>query len=170
MKNKRIFKEIIEYVLLILLVIIIRTFIVTPIKVEQNSMYPTLKPNDIMILNKIGYKLNGVNRFDIVVIKYEDEYLIKRVIGLPNEVIEYKNNKLYVNSSLIDEKFIKVETEDFTLEDIGVTKIPNNKYLVLGDNRGKSIDSRVFGLIDKDMIQGKTNLIIFPFKNIGRVN
>lgn len=170
MKNKKRFKEIMDYVFLILAVILIRTFIATPIKVEQNSMYPTLKPNDIMILNKIGYTLNGVGRFEIIVIKFEGEYLIKRVIGLPNEVVEYKDSKLYVNSSLVDEKFVKVETEDFSLEDIGISKIPKDKYLVLGDNRSKSIDSRTIGLIDKNMIQGKTNLIIFPFKNIGRVN
>ena len=170
-KNKKgIIKEYSEYLIIIAVVIIFRTFLYTPIIVQQQSMTPTLNPNDIMMLNKIGFKLNGVNRFDIVVIKVDDERLIKRVIGLPGEYIEYKDNKLFVDGSIIEEKFLKASTNDFILEVIGYEKIPEDKYFVVGDNRGNSTDSRIIGLIDKKDVIGKTNFILFPLKKFGTVN
>lgn len=165
-KNPTLKREIIDYVLIILAIILIRVFLFTPIKVEQNSMQPTLHPKDVMILNKIGIKLDGIKRFDIVVLHFKDEHLVKRVIGLPGEHIEYSENKLYINGEYIEENFIDTTTNDFELEDISYDVIPEDKYFVLGDNRNNSTDSRVFGLIDKEDIMGKTNLIIFPFKNI----
>ena len=81
MKNKT--KEIIIYGFIILVIILIRTFIITPIRVNGTSMDTTLQDKEIMILNKINYKLNDIERFDIVVIKKDDSYLIKRFIGLP---------------------------------------------------------------------------------------
>lgn len=169
MKKNNIGKEILDYILIIVAVLAIRTFLFTPIQVEQKSMIPTLNPNDIMVLNKIGYNIFGVNRFDIVVIKVEDEYIIKRVIGLPGEKIEYKNGKLLVNDKVLNEDFIDVKTEDFVLDSIGYDRIPKDKYFVLGDNRGNSTDSRVLGLIDKKDILGKTNFILFPFNKFGIV-
>ncbi|MDD2470036.1 MAG: signal peptidase I [Bacilli bacterium] len=165
----KVIKTIIEYLFIIILVIIIRTFIVTPIEVTGRSMETTLHNKDIMILNIIGYRLNGIERFDIVVIKEQDEYLIKRVIGLPGEIIEYKDNQLYINNKLNND-IIDYPTDDFTTTELtenGV--IPNDKYFVLGDNRNNSADSRIIGLIDKNKIIGKTNLIIFPFKHFGVV-
>lgn len=167
--KKNIKKDILEYALIILVVIIIRVFLFTPIRVEQKSMFPTLHPNDIMVLNKIGFSLGGVKRFDIVVIKTKEEYIIKRVIGLPGEYIEYKNNKLYINNKVVQESFINIDTDDFILEVIGHETIPKNKYFVVGDNRGNSTDSRIIGLIDKKDIIGKTNFILYPFNNLGIV-
>ena len=86
--NKRL-KDVMEYVIIILAVLLIRTFVATPIRVSGDSMYPTLKDGNIMILNKIGYSINGLKRFDIVVIKYQNEKIIKRVIGLPGDYVEY---------------------------------------------------------------------------------
>jgi signal peptidase I len=166
--NKTI-KTIIEYLLIIVAVIVIRVFVITPIEVNGRSMEGTLYDKDIMILNILGYHTGGIKRFDIVVIKYGDEYLIKRVIGLPGEVVEYNDNKLYINDKLVKD-VVKIGTADFSTENIvegGV--IPENKYFVLGDNRGNSSDSRVIGLIDKKDILGKTNLILFPFNHFGIV-
>lgn len=151
---------------MIIIVVVIRTFVMTPIKVQQKSMFPTLKENDIMILNKIGFYTSGIERFDIVVINHENDFLIKRVIGFPGETIEYKNNKLYIDDKEIKEDFISVNTDDFMFDN----KIPKNKYFVIGDNRNNSVDSRLFGLIDKKDILGKTNLIIYPFNRFGAVN
>ncbi|MDD2489902.1 MAG: signal peptidase I [Bacilli bacterium] len=163
-------KTIIEYGLIILLVVFIRIFIITPIQVSGSSMNNTLQDNDIMLLNIIGYKLKNIKRFDIVVIDYEEEALIKRVIGLPGENIEYKDNKLYVDGNYIKELFINDEyTDDFSLNDLGYQVIPDNMYFILGDNRDNSTDSRYIGLINKDQIIGKTNIIIYPFSRWGLV-
>ncbi len=167
-KKKKSFKrDILHYIIIIILVIVVRSFIITPIRVEQKSMNPTLKHNDIMMLNKIGLKLNDINRFDVVVLNVQDEYLIKRVVGLPGEYIEYKDNKLFVNDKVVEENFTRTNTGDFVLEVIGYDIIPENKYFVIGDNRGNSTDSRIFGLINEEDIIGKTNIVIFPFKNFG---
>lgn len=122
-----------------------------------------------MILDKIGYRINGLKRFDIVVIKYNNEKIIKRVIGLPGDYIEYKDNILYVNGKEIKEEYKRDITNNFSLKDLGYEKIPENKYLVLGDNRSISKDSRIIGLIDKEDIEGYTGIIVFPFKRIGNV-
>lgn len=132
-------------------------------------MVPTLLDGDIMILDKIGYRINGLKRFDIVVIKYNNGKIIKRVIGLPGDYIEYKDNILYVNGKEIKEEYKRDITNNFSLKDLGYEKIPENKYLVLGDNRSISKDSRIIGLIDKEDIEGYTGIIVFPFKRIGNV-
>lgn len=160
-------KAVLSYLSIIVLVILIRLFLVTPIIVNGPSMNDTLYNNDVMILNKIGYQINGVKRFDVVVIKYGDDHIIKRVIGLPGEIVKYKNGVLYVNGKKIDEPFIDQKTEDFSTSSLiknGV--IPVNTYFVVGDNRNNSYDSRYIGFIKKADIMGKTNIVIFPFKHI----
>lgn len=167
--KKNIIKEIFSYIVIILAVILFRTFLYSPIRVTGDSMIPTLYDGDIMILNKIGYRINGLNRFDIVVVKYQNEKIIKRVIGLPGDYVEYKDDILYINDKKVEETYKRDITNDFSLESLGYEIIPEGKYLVLGDNRGISKDSRIIGLVDKDDIQGYTNLIIFPFNKIKKV-
>ena len=156
-------KEILSYVIIIVIVLLIKHFIVTPIRVNGDSMNNTLKDKDIMILDKISYRFQDIKRFDIVVIKKDKEYLIKRVIGLPGETVEYKNNKLYINNKNVAEKFNHEETTDFILEE----KIPEGYYFVVGDNRPVSNDSRYIGLIKEEDILGKTSFVIFPFNRFG---
>ena len=162
-------KEIIEYIVLIVIILLIRTYLFVPIMVSGNSMVPTLNNGDVMILNKFSYLVNDIKRFDIVVVDYENEYIIKRVIGLPGDYVEYKNDILYVNGKKIKEEYDREYTEDFNLNDLNIEKIPNNYYLVLGDNRPISKDSRKIGLIDKKNIKGTTNFILFPFSRFGEV-
>ena len=162
-------KEIIEYIVLIVVILLIRTYLFVPIMVSGNSMVPTLNNGDVMILNKFSYLVNDIKRFDIVVVDYENEYIIKRVIGLPGDYVEYKNDILYVNGKKIKEVYDREYTEDFNLNDLNIKKIPNNYYLVLGDNRPISKDSRKIGLIDKKNIKGSTNFILFPFSRFGNV-
>lgn len=159
-------KEIIPYVVIVIVVVLIRTFIITPIKVNGTSMYDTLEHKDTMILNKIDVKINKLERFDIVVIETGDTYIIKRVIGLPGETIKYQDGKLYINGKKMKDPYYKNEnTSDFES-----VKIPENHYFVLGDNRSDSIDSRIIGPVSLDNIKGTTKLIIFPFKNMGIVD
>ncbi len=166
-RAKEVIKEFWIYIVLIILIILIKAYIVTPVKVNGTSMIDTLHDSDIMILNKLTYRFNDIKRFDIVVIDDKEELIIKRVIGLPGEYIEYKNNKLYVNGKYIKEKFSHKETDDFSINELEATKIPEDCYFVLGDNRVNSKDSRIIGFIPKKQILGKTSLTIFPFNRLG---
>lgn len=160
-------KEISVYVIIILIIILLKMYVISPIRVNGTSMDPTLENGDIMILNKIGYRITKIKRFDIVVIKYKDELLIKRVIGLPGEKIKYVNNTLYVNGKKLDEEFDKTYTYNFSLKEIGSTTVPDDSYFVLGDNREVSKDSRSIGFIDREDIVGKSSLTLFPFNRFG---
>ena len=168
-KWDKVTKEIITYALIIGVAILIKLFVFSPIKVNGSSMSPTLEDGDIMILNEIGYHLNGVDRFDIAVAKVDGEKLIKRVIGLPGEKVEYRENKLYINDELVVENFTHGDTEDFSLSQLNKKKIPENYYFLVGDNRGNSKDSRTIGLVHKSKIIGKTRLIIYPFSRTNTV-
>lgn len=161
-KLKKYFKEYISYIIIIVVVLLIRTFIITPGLVNGDSMLSTLHNNDLVIVNKIALK-KGINRYDIVVVKTEDTTIIKRVIGLPNEKVTYKNNKLYINDKLVDTIIEFQDTNDFELTS------GDNEYIVLGDNRMVSKDSRYIGPVKLSQIKGKVNLVLFPFNRIGKV-
>ncbi len=156
-------KEIITYIVIIVIVILIKTYVVTPILVSGNSMDETLLNKDVLLLNKMAYYFNDIKRFDIVIVDNETDYIIKRVIGLPGEKIEFKDNKLYVDGKFVKENFYHDETDDF--EEV----VPKGKYFVLGDNRDVSIDSRMLGSFPKNKILGRARLIIFPFNRFGKV-
>ena len=161
-KSKKVIKELIPYVVIIIVVLLVKQYVFSTISVDGNSMETTLYNNDFMILDKISVKFNKINRFDIVVIKQPKERLIKRVIGLPGEVIEYKDNRLYINGKEIKDNYGSNKTDDF-----GPIKLNDNQYYVLGDNRKISADSRYFGPFSKDQILGKANLVLFPFNRFG---
>lgn len=162
-KLKNILEELIPYVVIVIFVVLIRTFIATPVRVDGDSMNPTLENRELLLLQKFS---TNYNRFDIVVFRYNNDKLVKRVIGLPGDYIEYKDDKLYVNGEVIEENYIHKKTSDFKLEDFGYNKIPEGKYFVLGDNRTNSLDSRYIGLIDESDIEGIVKISIFPPKKI----
>jgi len=167
---RRFIKEIYPYIVIIILVFLIKKFLVAPVRVIGPSMKDTLLNGDIMILNKINYRINPIRRFDIVVIKYEKDLIIKRIIGLPGDKVEHKDNKLYINDVYYEEHFLSTgtTTTPFTTKSIsGFDVIPENCYLVLGDNREESKDSRIIGLINKKDIEGRASIIVFPFNRIG---
>ena len=160
-------KELLPYFVIIIVVALIRTFLVTPVRVTGRSMHPYLKDGEILMLNKTA---KDYNRYDIVVIDVGDTKIIKRIIGLPGENIEFKDCKLYINN-VEKEDFVKeCITDDFSLEGLyGYLSIPQGYYFVMGDNRRESSDSRDsrIGLIKEDQINGRSSLRIWPFGRFG---
>lgn len=152
-------KELMPYIIIIVVVVLFRTFIATPVRVDGSSMNPTLTNGQILILNKLD---KNYNRMDIVVFQYKNERLIKRVIGLPGETVLIENNKLYINDEEINDYSNDVKTADYNL---GI-KIPKGYYFLLGDNRYNSSDSRLIGLVNEDKILGKASLRLFPFTKL----
>ena len=100
-------------------------------------------------------------RFDIVVFNYNNSKLVKRIIGLPGETVEYKDGVLYVNGSPIDDPFAS-KTRDFKLSNLNIDVIPEGYYFVMGDNRNNSSDSRIIGPISLDSIEGTTTFSLWP--------
>lgn len=164
----------------LMLTFVIKQFLFTPVLVKGASMMPTLVDHDRVIVNKIGPTLQSYDRFDIVVIEMNEETnYIKRIIGLPGDKIEYKDDQLYINGEKYNEPYLdqyKNElkdtgtlTYDFTLEqNLGETTVPEGHYFVLGDNRRVSNDSRnpEVGFISEEQIMGTTNIICWPMEHI----
>ena len=168
---KGVLKTILTYVLIVFAVIIIRIFFIDPVRVDGSSMNTTLSNGEIMLLNKIVYRTSEIKRFDIVVIDEGDKYIIKRVIGLPGESVEYKNNVLYINGKQMEDPYPSTKTDDFSIQDIGHKKVPGDTYFVMGDNREDSLDSRYpeVGVIKKSKILGRAKFIIWPLNKFGSV-
>ena len=153
-------KELIPYVVIVVVVVLIRTFIVTPVVVSGDSMVPSLKDGQLLLLNKLSYRFKEIDRFDVVVVKIGKNEIIKRVIGLPGETVEYRDNDLYINGELIETEY------DFDTDDFDEKLIPDNEYFVLGDNRAISSDSRIIGMINRKDIIGKTSISLWPIKAV----
>lgn len=153
-------KELMPYIIILVVIALIRTFIATPIKVNGNSMYQTLNGKEFMILNKLG----TIDRYDIVVLDTEDDELIKRVYGLPGEKIAIQHGDIYINDKKIEDKYAYGNTSS-----MDAITLRDDEYFVLGDNRVVSLDSRMIGPVKKKNIRGTTDFIIYPFNRFGKL-
>jgi signal peptidase I len=163
-------KEIWEWgkaiIIAIILAFFIRSFVFATSVVEGASMYPTLENGERVIFNKAIYFLSEPDRGDIVIIHRPTKNYVKRVIGLPNEVVEVKDNVLYINNEPQKQDFLTSEAI-YGTGNFGPVTVPENKYFVMGDNRSISKDSRNgLGFIDEDEIIGRSEVIIYPLSNI----
>lgn len=162
----------------VLMFIALRHYVFQPFQVSGLSMLNTLHNGDQMIM----LKQQAIHRFDIVVFPepiHGKESYVKRIIGMPGDSLYYQDDQLYINHQKVDEPFINPSqidaatfpfTQDFTLMDtIGMDKVPEGYVFVLGDNRPHSGDSRQFGLVPMDSIEGKAVFIYYPFDRLGSV-
>ena len=158
----KIIKEILPYVLIIIAVILIRTFIITPVRVDGASMDQTLEDGQILLL----YKLANIDYGDIVVLdeEKEGEIIIKRIIGMPGDTVSIRDNTIYVNVEEVEEDYAYGETSDY--EEI---TLDDDEYFILGDNRPISKDSRYFGPVKEDEIIGKVIFRLWPFNKFGTI-
>ena len=158
-----------KLIIIIIIILFLMLYVVSVTQVVGSSMSPTLKDEEVLILNKFQYRFFDIKRGDIVSLDYEDtKYLIKRIIGLPGETVKIVNNQLYINDKIYEEEYLAndLNYDDFSLTDLGYSKIPEDMYLVLGDNRENSLDSREIGLIKKEDINGKISLRFWPLNKI----
>lgn len=162
----------------VLIFFIIRMFLFTNYVVEGVSMEPTLHEGNKLVVNKISYRIGDIKRFDVVVFHAnEKEDFVKRIIGLPGDKIEYRDDKLYVNDVYYEEPYLekyhkkkvtRLLTGNFTLESLTNSPfVPDGYVFVLGDNRQDSWDSRHFGFIPIDQVVGKVNFRYWPLEEWG---
>ncbi len=154
---------------------ILTNFILKPIQINQSSMYPTLKDQQLGFSNILSYRLFGLDRFDVVIVwsSQLDDYLVKRVIALPGDTLEVKKGMLYINQALVSEDFLEESyvatfTSPFT-QDFGPVTMAEDEVFLMGDNRPYSSDSRQFGPFKLDDILSKDVYIFYPLNELSWV-
>ena len=177
------------FVISAIVILLFVNFVAHPVRVDGESMYPTLKDGEFGFTNVGGVLLNGVERGDIVVVTMEEEgqktHWVKRVIGLPGDTVSCVNDVVYINGKVLDETkyiapdyrqslvdkfgyFNKVPNADNTnVEDFEEVKLGDDEYYVMGDNRPYSKDSRYVGPVKKSQIFAKKMLVLLPISDIG---
>lgn len=158
----------------VIIVILIKLFILDATLVAGNSMLNTLHDGDILFVNKVSRYIGGYERGDIVILEAPDVYnrvYIKRVVGVPGDTLELKNDKVYINGEEYQEDYTST---DKTLQsgDESEWTLSSDQYFVMGDNRlpGASNDSRAFGPVYEDSIIGHAFLRFYPFSDVGFVD
>ncbi|WP_066175368.1 signal peptidase I [Bacillus marinisedimentorum] len=159
-------------------VVLIKTYVFAPYIVEGASMDPTLHDGERLMVNKAVYLVDQPERGDIVIIKdsTEDRHYVKRVVALPGDKVEVKNDELYVNEQLIKEPYLSDNRNQarklgmMLTGNIDPIIIPEGEIYVMGDNRLVSKDSRNgLGLIKDDDIVGKTEIVFYPIPRLRTV-
>ncbi|UUX34425.1 signal peptidase I [Fundicoccus culcitae] len=165
-------------VVAVILFLLIRDYIVQPFQVEGHSMDNTLANGEQMLM----FKQTTIDRFDVIVFPDpmgSGSSYVKRVIGLPGDSLSVINDDLYINGALVEEPYLEPLksqtidpfTADFSLWDtLGVEVIPEGYYFVMGDNRPNSGDSRQFGLVPIDSVEGEASFIYYPFSEFGQLD
>lgn len=171
-EKQNFFWEILKFTAIALLVVMpIRMYVASPFLVSGASMHPTFETGDYLIVDRLSYNFESPQRGDVIVFKYPNDpsrYFIKRIIGLPNETLELKANKITIynqenpNGFLLKEPYIDEVTPGSLKKEI-----PEGKYFVMGDNRVASSDSRSWGLLDEKYIAGYAILRLLPVNLIG---
>jgi signal peptidase I len=145
-------------------------FLYQPVKVEGTSMMPSLEDQERIFVNKFVYRLEPIERGDIVVFRYPrdpSKSYIKRVIGTEGDRIRIDGGDVYVNGQLLDESYVPAEYSD--TRSYPEVLVPPQSYYVLGDHRSMSNDSRDFGAVNQSYIYGKAVFGYWPMDKLGRV-
>ncbi len=168
--KKTILKEWISAFIDAAIIAIILYFLFWPFLIEGSSMENTFKTGDRVLVSRIAAYINLIDYNDIILCKIDyngyKETIVKRVIGKPGDHITIKDDKVYINDSLLIEPYIKMPN---TKGNVDIT-LSDDEYYVLGDNRERSTDSRTFGAIKKSDIQAKVVFKWYPFGDMGFVN
>jgi len=167
--------ELIKITAISLIIIIpVRYFLIQPFYVKGESMEPSFYNHEYLIVDEISYNFKDPKRGDIIVFRYPrnpQEFFIKRLIALPGEEVQVKNGYVYIfnNSNpdgfVLDEPYLGEDVRTYAMTEDKVI-LGDNEYFVLGDNRGKSKDSRSFGPVNESFVIGKVFFRGFPFNRI----
>jgi signal peptidase I len=200
-KQKSIFKEAMEWFLLVVAALLIASLIQSELfaltEVNMSSMKDTLVEGDRLIMNKLSYTFNEPDRGDIIIFLRDEPVngvfgrlsiyisdvakklsgdfrrnrLIKRVIGIPGDEVEIVDNIVYLNGEELIEDYARIDPDINSVKNGNMEKIiiPEGKLFVMGDNRGESLDSRDFGVIDLSWVEGKAVFRLLPFSKFGTI-
>lgn len=156
----------------LLVALVIKTFLLQAFYIPSESMTPTLKVNDRVLVNKLSYDLHPIHRGDIVVFKNPPNQgsvtkdLIKRVIGLPGETVEFRDDHVLINGKVLNEPYLKGDVLTEADGPVAKATLGKNQYFVMGDNRPNSHDSRFFGPIPKSLVIGRAFVRVWPVTDL----
>jgi signal peptidase I len=153
------------------LALVIIVFLYQPVKVEGTSMAPLLSDQERIFINKFVYRFEPIERGDVVVFWYpldRTKSFIKRVVGLPGEVVEIRQGIVYVDGAPLAEPYVPPQYED--LSDFGPLRVARDSYFVMGDHRISSNDSRVFGAVPSRFIYGRAVFAYWPVDHFGSLS
>jgi signal peptidase I len=161
-----------DLLLAILIAAVVIIFVYQPVKVEGTSMMPALADQERIFVNKFSYRfgVGEIERGDLVVFWLpgdRDKSYIKRVIGVPGDLVEIDHGAVRVNGQPLREDYIPPEFRDYS--SIPLRKVAPEHYFVLGDRRNSSNDSRIWGLVPRSLIYGKAVFVYWPLDRIGPV-
>lgn len=168
--------EVVETLVLTLIIfLVIQTFVAQPYRVEQQSMEHTLEPDQYVLVDKLSPRWDDYSRGDIVVFDPPPGWVldspptpfIKRVIGLPGDVVEVKDGGVYVNGTRLDEPYVYDGQPTVASDETARWVVPAGELFVMGDHRAASEDSRVFGPISRDRVIGRAWLRYWPIDTLG---
>lgn len=171
----RIFELVKAVVILTMLGYLAHVFVITLFVVDGASMEPNFFDKEYMLVNKISYNFSAPKRGDVVVFFYPgepDKKFIKRIIGVPGDTIEIKNDRVYLynkkGTGVLAESYVPsaMPTPTETRETIITRKVDQKEYFVLGDNRLNSSDSRIWGMLPRENIIGKAFVTLWPFDSL----
>lgn len=171
LKVKNVLEFIKEPLLAVLVALLISQFLIMHTRIPSGSMIPTINKGDHLIVNLIPSYYREPSRGEIVVFEHNGKNLIKRVIGIPGDVIDLQEGRVYINGNELNE-LAYIRTFNSTREYVGSHikfpyKVPEGYYFMMGDNREGSADSRIFGAIPKEKILAIGALKIYPLDEIG---
>lgn len=178
-KKNSLFEWVKAIIIAVLLALLIRAFLFEPYLVEGTSMDPTLHDGERLFVYKTVKYVGEFKRGDIVIIDGDEKnvHYVKRLIGLPGDTVQMKDDTLYINGKKVSEPYLsenRKEAEAVGVKltgDFGPVKVPEGKYFVMGDNRQRSMDSRNgLGLIDKKRVAGTSQFVFFPFNEIRKTD
>jgi len=168
-------REVFEVVVLAVILYFGISFAVQAVHVEGLSMYATLDDNDYLIANKIDYRLHAPQRGDIIILRPPSDNskdFIKRVIALPGEKLLIRDSIVYINGHRLDEPYLPEQwtaINNWPTDGSDGRVMKSNEYFVMGDNRNRSQDSRIFGPIGRDRIDGRAWFRIWPLDHFGDI-
>jgi signal peptidase I len=150
---------------------VIIVFFYQPVKVEGTSMAPSLSDQERIFINKFVYHVGVIERGDVVVFWYPldpSKSFIKRVVGLPGDMIEIRQGRVFINGKHLDEPYVPAEYMD--LSDYAPMRVQPGQYFVMGDHRISSNDSRMFGPVAASYIYGKAVFAYWPVAQFGSIS
>lgn len=156
--------EILQTLLLALIFYFIIDSFFPRVRVENISMKPTLQPGELLLVNKLAYKIGNPQHGDVIVFHYPGnpaEDYIKRLIGLPGDEVKVEGGMVYVNGQPLDEPYISAPPSYR-----GTWEVPEDSFFVLGDNRNQSSDSHSWGFVPLENVVGKALIVYWPIDQI----